>query len=292
MAHGNATMDKITYGFLPEETQPDHWSLGSGKATQRFGATQLMKDGHGWGKFIPKKEIQRRGSLETQACTIFGSANCWETLANFYGYKDFPRDLAERYNGVLAEIGPQGGFPHKSCETFRLYGGLNEELLPFSEDIRSWEHFYHPNPMEESYIKVGQDLLRKYKLGHEWVFNGPTIGWQDKLKHALSRGTVAISVSAWHEKNGRYYDEGQPNNHWLQLVDYKEGKYWIVNDHYEPTEKKLDWNHNIYCAKLYFLSPNYDGLIPTESNYFMYLIQKLWQSLLKYKQSLMGLFTK
>lgn len=271
----------MNYGFIPEETQSDHWHLGSGKATQKFGATELMKDGHGWGKFIPKKEIQKRGSLETSACTVFGTANCYETLANFYGYKDFPRDLAERYNAVLAKITPEGGSIHQSCETFRLFGGLPESSLPFSEDIRSWEHFYHPNPMYEEYVKLGQELLRRFNLGHEWVYNGGAPkDFHTKLKQALARGTVGISVSAWEQKNGKYIST-KPNNHWLQLVDYVEGKYWIVNDHYEPTEKKLDWNHEIYCAKLYFLSPNYDGIIPTERFTLFSLITKLIEALKK-----------
>ena len=162
----------INYGFIPEETKPDHWSVGSGLATKKFGATSLMQDGHGWGKFIPQQEIQRRGSLETSACTIFGTANCLETLAKFYKYNNFPKDLAERYNAVLAKITPEGGSIHQACETFREFGGLPESTLPFAEDIRSWEHFYHPNPMLEEYVKVGQNLLRQFNIGHEWVYNG------------------------------------------------------------------------------------------------------------------------
>jgi len=241
----------MTYGFIPEPTQEDHWVLGSGKASQRFGATTLMPGGHGWGKYLPKKEIQKRGSLETMACTVFGTANCYETLANYYGYKDFPKDLAERYNAVLAEITPQGGSPHKSAETFRVFGAINEEALPFSETVYDWPQFYSPDPMDEDFVSLGQSLLSKFTLGHEWIFNGEKMlpsQKRAKLKEGLGRGPVGVSVYAWDKKGDRYVKSGQ-DNHWLQLVDYKEGEYWVVNDHYEPTEKRLAWDFDFYCAK-------------------------------------------
>lgn len=163
-------MNEKTFGFLPEPTEPEHWYVSSGLATQRFGATALMPDGHGWQQYLPKKEIQKRGPLETMACTVFGSANAWETLANFHGFTDFPKDLAERYNAIIAKITPEGGSAHQTCESFRLFGALPEELLPFSDDIRSWEYFYTPNPMDENLVRVGQQLLTKYLMGHEWLW--------------------------------------------------------------------------------------------------------------------------
>lgn len=261
-------------GFIPEETRPDHWTLGSGIARKKLGAG-LINDRADWSKWLPKKEIQKRGNLETMACTIFGTANCFETLANFHGFNDFPKDLAERYNGVLAQITPNGGSPHKACETFRLFGGLPEDLLPFSEDIRSWEYFYAPNPMDEDFVREGQNLLTKFVMGHEWVFNGnKTLAEkQHLLKQALKRGTVAVSVYAW-SKEGDYYVKRGPDNHWLQLVGYKEGKYWIVNDHYEPTEKRLAWDTDFYCAKLYFLSRNKTGIPPHWFEYAVWLVSK------------------
>lgn len=271
----------MSYGFLTEATQDDHWEVGQKVATARFGATALMPNGHGWKKHLPKKEIQRRGSLETQACTIFGSANAWETLANFYGFNDFPKDLAERYNAILANITPEGGYAHVSCETFRKFGALPEHLLPFSEDIRTWDYFYTPKPMDENLIKLGQDLLRKFVLGHEWIFNNTyPVDYAQKLKSALERGTVAISVYAW-EKDGKYYVSRKPNNHWLQLVDYKEGEYWEMFDHYEPTLKRIAWDANFTSAKLYFLKRNESGVIPTELDWLSAMLEKIMSMLKK-----------
>lgn len=261
------------YGFIPEETQKDHWQLGSGKASKKFGAAPLMPNGHGWQKYLPKKEIQKRGPLETMACTIFGTANAYETLAAFHGFDDFPRDLAERYNAVLAKITPQGGSPHQSCETFRIFGALPEHVLPFSEDIRSWEHFYFPNPMDEDFVREAQQLLTRFVLGHEWIYNGRASDKKALLKQALSRGTVCVSVNAWTLENGKYVKRGD-DNHWLMLVDYVEGDHWLVYDHYEPTLKKVAWDTDFYCAKLFFLSRNATGLPPHWFDYLLWLVGK------------------
>lgn len=271
----------MSFGFLPEKTQPEHWAVGQGVATQRFGAGELMPNGHGWGIHLPIKEIQRRGKLETSACTVFGSANCWETLANFHGFDDFPKDLSERYNAILANVTPQGAYTHVSCETFRKFGAIPEHVLPFSEDIRTWDYFYSPKPMDESLVKLGQDLLRKFVLGHEWIWNdNRPADWAEKLKSALGRGTVGISLYAWN-KNGKYYVSKKPNNHWVMLVDYKEGEYWEVFDHYEPTLKRLSWDSEFHTAKLFFLKRNESGATPMELDWLTTILERLMNMLKK-----------
>ena len=261
----------IHTGFIPDAPNPLHWKMGSGTARKVFGRTELMPGGHGWKDFLPKKEIQKRGKLETSACTIFGTANALETLANFYGYTDFPKDLAERYNAVLAKITPEGGSPHRSAETFRLFGGIPEHALPFSEDIRSWEYFYAPDPMVEEFITLGQNLLRKYRIGHEFVWHSADEFTPGKAIAALGRGTVCVSVSAWQERDGLYRKFG-PDGHWLQLVDYKEGEYWLLYDSYEPTLKKYEWDAKFEQAKLFFMSPNPSKALPHEIDYLKWLL--------------------
>jgi len=275
-------MEKVGHGFKFKPSEEGEWHLGSGLATERFGATTLNPGGQ-WDKWVPKAEKQRR-RLETQGCTIYHSLNAWETLANFYGYKDFPPNCSERYNGVLANIGPDGQDPHTSCEAIRNFGVIPEATLPFSEDIYDWAQFYSPKPMDEDYVKLGQSVIRRYELGHEYVFNGG-IGVTSKahlLMKALERGTVCVSVHAWKQKNGIYYkDEGDFDNHWTHVVGYKEGKYWLIRDSYEPFEKKVAWDTNFQSAKLYFMKPNYDGILPSERNTLIYLIKKLISALTK-----------
>src|SRR5690606_38658450 len=96
--------------------------------------------------------VQKKNGVETSFCTAYGTANAYETLARFYGYK-LPENFAERYNGVLGRITSYGGSPHEVAETFRLFGVISEELLPFSEEITSWEQYASPNPMVEEFIR-------------------------------------------------------------------------------------------------------------------------------------------
>lgn len=280
-------------GFIFEPTQEGEWQLGSGLATERFGAATINPSGQ-WGKWVPKAEKQRR-KLETMACTVYHSLNAWETLANFYGYKDFPQNCSERYSAVLAEVTPEGNPPHKSCEAVRKFGVVNETALPFTDDIYDWAQYYSPNPMLEEYVKLGQTILRKYSLGHEYVFNGG-VGLKSKadlLKEALTRGTVCVSVYAWKQKNGLYYkDENDGDTHWTHLIGYEDGKYWLVRDSYEPFDKKLAWDTNFQTAKLYFMKPNYDGIIPTERETLIGLITSIINALRKKLGSWIGFAQK
>lgn len=248
-------MNDKSLGFKFEPSAPDHWHLGEGKASERFGAVELMPGGHGWGKYLPDTEPQKR-NIETMACTVYASLTAYETLARFKGFKDFPKDCSERFSAILAEVAPDGNSPHKSCEAIRKHGVIEEELLPFTDKMTKWEEYYIPKPMIPEYLELGKEVLSRFTLGHEYVFNG-SIGItskQDKLIEALGRGTVCVSVKAWKKKGDLYYKGNEYDNHWTFLVDYKDGEYWVVRDTYAPYDKKLAWDYDFQTAKLYFLT--------------------------------------
>lgn len=244
------------HGFQFVPTEPEHWTMGEGRAGLRFGASALMKDGHGWKKYRPAPERQSHGTLETMACTIFGSLNAWETLAKYSGFSDFPTNCSDRFNAILARISPQGGSPHTSCESIRKYGVIPEAVLPFSENIYDWNQFYSPDPMDPALITLGKKITDAFTLGHEYVFNGFAKDKPTLLKKALERGPVCVSVFAWKEdEHGRYYKEKDDvDQHWVELVDYKEGEYWEIVDQYAPFDKRVVWDTDFMTAKVYFLS--------------------------------------
>lgn len=266
------------HGFKFQPTEKEDWELGSGLASERFGSQTLMPLGHGWGAFVPPYERQHNGKLETMNCTVYASLNALETLANKLGLKRFPKNCSERFSGVLAGTSTDGNTPQQACEAIRKWGVIPDLLLPFSDSIKEWDEYYHPNPMDEDLIRVGQNSLKEFVIGHEYVFNGhvPIEGRQTRLIKALERGTVCVSVHAWKDKEGIYYKgAGDYDNHWTHLVDYVEGKYWIVRDTYAPHEKKLDWNYEFQTAKLYFLKPNTTGITPNQNDWFGWAIRLL-----------------
>lgn len=268
----------MSKGFIYRPPLENEWIQGSGRASKKFGATPLMLNGHGWRKYLPKSEKQRKNNLETMACTIFASLTGYEMLANRLGYKDFPQNCSERFSGVLADISLQGAVPHDSLEAIRIWGVIPESVLPFSENIHDWLEFYSPDPMSEDLIKLAEGLLRKYEFGHEYVMGGP-----EELKNALSRGPVCASVNAWN-KEGVFYVKRGPDNHWILIVDYKDGEYWEIEDQYLPFTKKVSWDTKFETKKLLFLKKNESGRTPQEKNYLFFLIgralnllKKLWE---------------
>lgn len=251
------------HGFRGDEITPDMYTLGASKYA---GAPVLMPKGHGWGRFKPAAEFQHRNGFDSMNCSNYGTHNAWETLANFHGYEDFPKDCSERYSGVGTGTTRNGNTPHKVAETIRTtIGVIPESKLPFHENVTSWGGYYHPDPMSEDLLAIGKESLEKFDFGHDWVFARGL--WdlsvsekQEKLVYALERGTVAVSVVAWKwrtlDSGERRYIKaaGESDTHWCQLLDYKEGEWWLVYDHYDQVEKKLDWDYDFMFAKVYYLS--------------------------------------
>lgn len=106
---------------------------------------------------------------------------------------------------------------------------------------------------------------------------------QKALISALARGTVCVSVHAWKKnEHGNYYKDPQDgDNHWVQLVDYKMGDYWIIRDTYAPFEKRVEWDTNFQSAKLFFLSVNESGLTPNKSDFFALTLKWILDKLKK-----------
>jgi len=251
-------------GFIPEPTLPEHYVLGSGQLTARFGATLLMPNGDKWEEYLPEGENQSNESLETFACTIAASLNAWETVANLLkkkGYIEehhFPRNCSERFNAIVAGIVPPGGSPHKSAEAIRNRGVINEEVLPFSAKIRTWDEYYHPTPMPPEFLKLAKETTKYVHLQQEWLFNDETkvISPLEKriiIEAALRRGVVCASVYGWKQKNDVYFKDSEKDTHWTEI--YKLDSYDRCFDTYVPFKKKIKKHTDYYCAKMYTMSP-------------------------------------
>lgn len=272
-------------GFVYKPSPKKAWRLGSKRASARFGALPLMPGGHGWDAHIPSFESQNVGNVESFACTVFASAKAWITLANRLKYT-FPDNIAERFNAIVAGIVPPGANPHDVAESMRTVGMIENKYLPFDKKIKSTEAFYQPKPMPEELIAEAKKLVQQYEFGHETIFNDPQYGLRTlnkpaKLKEALSRGTVCLSVHAWKEDaQGFFYkDPTDLDQHWTFLVDYVEGEYWLVDDQYAPYEKKIRWETDFQTAEVYFLQENKTGIAPEDRAYFSKMLQQMAESL-------------
>lgn len=226
------------YGFKYQEPAIQDYRLGGLSKVSR---QALQIDGQ-WTHLLPLGEKQTKNGVETYSCISFACANQVEILFNRkFGlnpnYSD--RALAIASN---TEIG--GNTPNEVYETARkILGFIPEELLPFSDDIQSFEDYHSPKPLNKKYYDEGRKWLNQYDLKHEWINTNP-----QSLMEALQYSPIAISVDAWRENNGYYFKpKGSQDNHFTLLVGYKENDHWLIYDSYPETEgdfiKKLVWNY-------------------------------------------------
>ena len=241
----------INHGLIIPEITPDNWVLGgltgvSGKV--------INKDGN-WIPYVPEIEPQSKQGIETQACTAYATLNAIETLLEFYGYLI---NYSDRYLAIVGKIDPhKGANPHNIAETIRKISGcIAEEKLSFSEEIKTVEEYYNiPDTLITQLLLEGQQWYKEWEFSHEWVFtSGTPQQKREKLKEALTKGTVCVSVYAWAENDkGEYYKpEGAIDGHWVVLTNVFEDGYTIF-DSYDGYFKKLTKDFDFNLAKIYYL---------------------------------------
>lgn len=249
---------KKQFGFIKPQITEDNYIFGSGQL-----AGSVLQENGQWDDFLPDFEIQRKEGFETMACTCFATLNAIEIL--FKRQFNATRNFSERFLGIIAENTENGNDPHKVVEVFRKNGAIEDELLPFSNGIDTWEEYYYPKPMTTDFLVKGQNFLQQYVIGHDWVFNGDIKDKPKKIKDALKYSPVCVSVDAWNKK-GQYYvkDKGADDNHWTTLYGYVDGKYWKCYDHYDDSYKKLAWDYDFGFAKRYTLDVNTNPVKSTD----------------------------
>ena len=229
------------FGFLPPEVKQEDYRFGG--VTKLKG--EVLTDGH-WRMYLPKSELQAR-NFDTNGCTSFGTLNCLEIL--WKRLQGNERNFSERFSAVLSENTREGNDPNKVAEAARKKGLLDDDKLPFSLDIDSWEKWASPNPMTQDLLDEAHKFIDLNDIGHEWVNANP-----NAMMDALKFSPLGVSVVAWYERNGKFYfPPGLPHTHWVCLFDYSFGDYWEVFDSYDKTIKRLEWNVPFVYVKRYAL---------------------------------------
>ena len=239
-------------GFIPDEIKEDQFVLGA------LGGEVLQLDGQ-WEKELPVLEIQKKGYLETSNCTAYGTTNALEILHK----KKFGEETnhSDRYLGIRAGTRPPGNSPHTVSQAVRKGGLIPEEQLPFSDDLTEVEDYYSYKGSDQAKCEEeGQEWLRHWAFGHEWVLTGAETPAQKitLLKEGLKFSPIGLAVYAWAEKDGLYISIDRPN-HWVCLYGYEEGKFWLIWDSYDSGIKKLAWDHAFGQAKRFSLDKKDPG---------------------------------
>ena len=239
-------MEKIFRGFIPPVITSDNYVLGQKKLPEIV----LQKNGN-WIDFLPPGERQAYG-FETYGCWIYNTLQIIEALDRRVFLEQ--TDYSERGVYIGLNAAPPGGNPHVSAEWIRNNGLFPESLLPFGENIKTLEEYRSPNPLLQELIAEGLKWLTTKSYGHEWVFNAGSVKEKhERLKHALRLSPLGVSVVAWKENNVIYVkDQGEPDNHWTNLVAY-DGIYPVILDSYPPFIKRLSPDYDFGFAKRFSL---------------------------------------
>ncbi len=222
--------------------------------TYLFGASPIedpvLREDGDWRKKAPAGEDQNRNGVESSACYVEAQQHGIATLQNELW--NLIVNYASRFNALLSGGTEYGGNPVAAAESIRVDGLIPEEMLPFSESIVLWSDFHSWKGGDERLCRAaGQVWLKKWEPRYHVVFtkDEPVEEKYRKLKEALKRGPVSISMYAWVERNGIYVKpEGVRDNHLISAIYLSLDNETTILDTYDPYEKVIASNTDFEFA--------------------------------------------
>lgn len=235
----------IPVNFKYPNIKPEHWRVGA--VTNK---TILRPDGD-WRNYLPPQEDQNKRGIESSACFIEGQQHTIATLEEEkFGEKD--DNYSARFNALLSNGTETGGDPLAGADSIRNDGLISESLMPFGDDIQSWDDFHSWKDVSEQAMRLkGQEYRGKKKLSNEIVFerDESVKTKYAKLKKALTYSPCPISVCGWYEENGQYVKpDGARDNHLVEAVYLDDQNRITIRDTYAPYTKVLAPNYNCEFA--------------------------------------------
>lgn len=224
-------MKNIPYpnNFIYPEIKPEHYRFGSNNAGD------IIREDGDFRDFVPPEYKQNR-KIESSACYKLANLNLIATIQEEeFGLPD--QVYSPRFNDQDGAT-EQGGDPLKFADSVRELGLIPEGMLPFSEDINTFEKFNSFVGGNKRLCEIaGKQFLKKWKVNNYIVFEKDEdvkVKYK-KLREALKRSPVAISVDAWIDENGIYVkDKSSRDNHLTLCVYLDEQNRPYFWDTYEP----------------------------------------------------------
>ena len=262
---------KIPTNFIYPNIPETAYHFGSQQV-----AGNVLRESGDWRDFLPPFELQRRNGIESASCFIQAQQHAIATLLEEqFDIKD--SNFSERFNFILADGTSSGGDPLVGAQTFRDYGLIPDEMLPFSEDINSWGEFSSFGDDKEKCLVAGQQWKNTWSVHYDIVVRKEydLEKKYTRLKEALRYSPVPVSVYAWEQNSAGEYikPKGEDDNHLVELVYIDENNCPYVFDTYEPALKKLSANYDFDFALRYTLDKQ--PTIPVH-NWFAELVKNIY----------------
>lgn len=218
---------------------------------RKFGSTPypskpLRQDGD-WRSYTPPYELQRKNGIESSACYKEAQQHTIATIQEEkYGLLD--QNYSARFNDQ-ENATPSGGSPTNAAQSFRHDGLIPDAMLPFSDEIKSWQDFNSFKGTNEIMCrKAGQDFLKEWDMNWDIVFERDEAVEEkyNKLREALKFSPVPISVNGWVQDDQGVYvkPHGSVDNHFVECIYLDENNCPYILDTYEPFIKKLEPFYN------------------------------------------------
>jgi hypothetical protein len=230
------------HGLIIEDLKPEDYVFGGESKL----SGEVINPAGDWLPFIPTFEHQAP-QYETNACASFGTMNAVEILSKFVF--DFEPNHSDRMLAKGSGTDPaKGNSPQKVAEWFRKNWSALEEDWPM-EGVKDVKEYYREFP-DLLYSKA-QILRGESTFGYEAITNPTKL----KLKEALTKGTVCISVKAWaQDESGLYYSPPQwKDNHYVTLLNIRPDGNYTILDSYSPYIKIVRGDHIPAIAYRYIL---------------------------------------
>ncbi len=203
-----------------------------------FGATlpftEVQSDGN-WEAYLPEREFQNLFGVDPQACVSYTVLNCVETLIKKkYGIE---KNFSERFLASISGTKEGGNSPRTVCNYLRKCGVVPQEVWPFDSSVDTFEKYYEDIPQDIKNLAL--EFVNEWDFKYEIVPSTPQM-----ITMALKCSPLLISVSAWFEKDGKFYrPEGMTDNHATTMFYEREGEFRRVFDSYDkPCIKDVEWN--------------------------------------------------
>ena len=207
------------------------------------GQGDIIRPNGDWRDYVPRGEEQRRHGVESSACFVEAQQHTIATLQEEkYGIKD--SNFSARYTLIHSDASPNGGSPLKAAVAIKEYGLIPDSMLPFSDDIKSWEEFNSFKGGNENLCDVAGSLWRKRWKTYPDVVVTKNMTIETKyarMREALKSSPVAVSVFGWLQDNqGEYIKPKDENdNHLVELLYIDEQNCPYILDTYYPYLKRL-----------------------------------------------------
>ena len=235
--------------------------LGTRETDYILGSSPVIKKeiNTNWKDWKPEHEIQVKRYFDTVSCVSYSATDVIEYLFTWAlnnnqisqadvkwlkdnGYfKNGLINFSDRFVAILGETTKAGAYQYKVGDAIRKYGLIPQDMLPTTDDIKSFEEYIGFEITQEM-LDLGKEFIKRFPINYEWAFN------IDALKYA----PIQVCVS---------YADGEgilcPTtkvNHAIVAINATDD-YIEVDDSYQRQFKKY-CHKAVYSMMLYTVKFN------------------------------------